>query len=92
MTYRLSFCSAFNFPMAPILRVSACDRGEDAKHRGVNRCEHPTGKIVGWCRSAPRRRQVESDDSNLLEVDQISQLVPVRRGKAVTAIDLLDQQ
>jgi hypothetical protein len=28
-------------------------------------------KIVGWCRSAPRRRQVERDDPNLLEVDQI---------------------
>jgi hypothetical protein len=57
-----------------------------------NRCEHPTGKIVGWCRSASRRRQFERDASNLLAVNQISQLVPVRRGKADTAIDLLDQQ
>ncbi|WP_176500972.1 hypothetical protein [Sphingomonas sp. HMP9] len=75
MTYRLSFCSAFSLPTAPILRVFACDRAEYAKHRGVNRCEHLTGKIVGWCRSAPRRRQVERDDPNLLEADQLSQLV-----------------
>lgn len=89
MTYRLSFGSAFSLSTAPIPRVVACGRGEYAKHHGINRCEHPAGKIVGWCRSAPRRRQVERDDPNLLEVDQISQPVPVRRGKAVAASGVL---
>lgn len=88
MTCHLRFGSTFSLQTAPIPRV-ACDCGEYAKHHGVNRCEHPTGKIVGWCRSAPRRLPVEPDDPNLLEVDQISQPVPVRRGKAVTASSVL---
>ena len=44
MAYRLCFGSTFSLTMAPIPRVFACDIGKYAKHHGVNRCEHPTGK------------------------------------------------
>ncbi len=75
---RLGTGRTFRLAATPILIVFARDGREHVEHHAVDGREHAPGEFVGMGRKAPRGREIERDDPDLLGIDRGAKLGPVR--------------